>query len=339
MSATSPGGWRCLLLVAALAGTGRTAAAQQAEPWATLKGHRWVTSLAFSPDGRTLASGDYVGTIKLWEVLTGRERATLVGHTCRVVALAFLYGSTGFGSGSSDESVYLWRPLGNGHPVRRGQNREASEVAFSPNGTLAAAGGGARTLRGMATNPTRYGELRLWGVPRGEKRLTLGGDARLLCLAFAPDGRMLAAGNTDQVVTVWETASGKVRASLREPTTVALAVMFIGDGLLASGNWNGTLTLWDVRRNRVRNLLSGHKERVFGIAATRGGKLLASTSGDKTVRLWDTAAGKQLFALNLDTFAESVAFSPDGKLLAVGDREGTIRLWSVAKLLAHKGMK
>jgi WD40 repeat protein len=174
-------------------------------------------------------------------------------------------------------------------------------------------------------------------VRAGKEWRTLHGHAGFVTsISFSADGRMLAGGDFGGVVTVWEAASGKVRASLRGHRGFVWTIAFVsGSELLASGGKDGTVRLWDVRAGKQRAALKGHVGYVYGLAVA--GKLLCSAGLDETVRLWDTATRKQLLALKLDSSALCVAFTPDGKLLAAGDDEGTIHLWSVPKLLAQQG--
>ena len=129
---------------------------------------------------------------------------------------------------------------------------------------------------------------------------------------------MLAGGDMGGGVTVWEVASGRVRASFRGHRGGVCSVTFVAGGtLLASGGYDGVVRLWDLRKRKLRAALEGHSDKVFDLA--RAGELLASAGWDKTVRLWDTAAGKQLLVLKLGYQAWSVAFSPEGELLAAAD--------------------
>jgi WD40 repeat protein len=322
--------WRWVLAVAVVLGASEQTHGQQVEPWATLKGHTGqVFSLAFSPDGRMLASVGEDGTIRLWEVLTGKERTTLK-HTRCGSALAFSPDQKLLASLSLDGVVRLWDAAGRprGSPKRRDVTFWC--LCFSPDGTTLAVGGNG--------NDPFTGHLLLWDVRGGRERHSLRSFPRYISsICFSTDGRMLAGGGYN-VVMLWEIASGKVRASLRGHLGNVWSVAFLsGDNLLASGGMDGTVRLWDVRARRQRAVLADHDLKSCSVTAT--GKLLASAGWDGTARLWDMATGKQLLVVKQADPISSVAFSPDRRLLAVGDCEGTIRLLSVAKLLAHKGKK
>jgi WD40 repeat protein len=320
---------RILLVVAVVTGTGAGTRGQETRAWATLQGYAGLVDvLTFSPDGRTVASGDRDGNIKLWEVASGKLRATWRGHTKAVTAVAFSPGGKVLASGGDDEVVRLWDAAGKGHRILHARVEHLADLAFSPDGKgLAVVGRVPSGKRGV-------GELQLWDVRTGRRQRTHLGNM-MFAVAFSPEGRELAAGDDDGV-TVWEAETGKDRSRLKGPGHLVTSVAYLpGGGGLASAGSDRTVRLWDLRAGRERAKLEGHTDWVQKIALTNGGKLLASASHDGSVRLWDTASGKELLTLEQGTAVWCVAFSPDGKTLAVGvDRN--VKLWSVTKLLGQK---
>jgi WD40 repeat protein len=325
---------RWLLVVAVVLGTGQWALGQQVEPWATLRGHKkLVTSLAFSPDCRTLASASLDETIKLWEVASGRERLTLRGRVRDDVVFS-PDGKLLAAGGAS--SARLWDVVGTPRAPRRSFPDAALTLAFSPDGRTLAVG-----LWDFSERP-QQGMLRLWDVRTGARRPgLLGRTGAVHAIAFSPDGRTVAAGDDKGTVTFWEMVSGGVRMTRHVHGVGSVyALGFVaGVKVMASGSSHGPVRLWETDTGRVRAFLGPLDAGVWDLALSKDGKLLASGNPGIGLRLWDTVSGKELLIVDLGSSVRAVRFSPDGKVLAASDDSGTIRIWSVPKLLAHKGKK
>jgi len=280
-----------------------------------------VSTVAFSPDGRMLASGSDDNTIKLWDVATGQELRTLTGHARQVSSVAFSSDGRTLASGSADKTIKLW-DAATGQELRTlaGHADEVDSVAFSPDGRTLASGSADKTIK-------------LWDVASGHELRTLAGHTGLIFLvAFSPDGRTLASGSADKTIKLWDAATGQELLTLAGHTDLVTCVSFSPDGrTLASGGVDQSIRLWDIATGRALRTLTGHTETVNSIAFSPDGRTLASGSGDKTAKLWDPATGQELRTLAGHTDeVESVAFSPDGRSLASGSRDKTIKLWDVA---------
>ncbi|MEG3954814.1 WD40 domain-containing protein [Microcoleus sp. herbarium2] len=148
---------------------------------------------------------------------------------------------------------------------------------------------------------------------------------------FSPDGKLLATGDTDSVVRLWEASSGKEILSCKGHTNVVESVAFSPDGeILASGSYDKTIKLWDVNTGECLKVLQGHTESVMSLTFNADGNILASGSFDRTVRLWDLRTGECCKILQDHTkVVFSVAFHPAGEMLASGSRDRTVRLWNI----------
>ncbi|MFF7949665.1 nSTAND1 domain-containing NTPase [Streptomyces griseorubiginosus] len=280
-----------------------------------------VRSVAFSPDGRTLAAGVVGaagGTVRVWDVRTRRVVATLTADT-PVRAVAYAPDGRTLASADSDGTITLWRTGGAHDRVAtfRGHRDAVNALAYSPDGRTLASGGSDHTVR-------------LWDTVRHRPLAVLAGhSAEVLGVAFAPDGRTLASGGADRVVRLWDRARLRSTAALTGASDDVNAVAFTPDSTTVIGAaGDGAVRLWDVRGHRVTTVLSGHTDYVLGVAAGPGGTLLATAGFDESVVLWDLSRS----ALTAHPFTEvwHAAFSPDGRTLAAADADHTVRLWDVA---------
>ena len=314
-----------------------------------LTGHTGpVDAGAFSPDGRTLASGSTDHTVRLWNV-TNRAQPTslgppLTGHTDTVYAVAFSRDGSTLATGSLDKTVQLWnvtdpaRPTPLGAPLT-GHTNYVNAVAFSPDG---------RTLATGSTDKT----VRLWSVTDPARPIPLGPPLTghtnaVLALAFRPDGRTLASGSYDETLRLWNVTDPAAPTPLGTPlaghTGPVHAVAFSADGhTLASGSYDHTARLWNVTDpaapTPLGTPLAGHTNVVLAVAFSPDGHTLATGSTDHTARLWNvtnraqpTPVGSPLTGHTNWVYA--VAFNPDGRTLATGSTDHTIRLWNIPSAL------
>ena len=234
-------------------------------------------SVAFSPDGTMLASGNSSDPVHLWRLSRRFRRgsAALDGDT-DVRSVAFSPDGTTLATGNCDKTVRLWNVATRTRTATlTGHSGWVHAVAFSPDGRLLATGSGDHTVR-------------LWDAYARTCIAVLTGHSEIVRgVAFSPDGAVLASGSVDQTVRLWDVRTLTCAATLSGNPGPVFAVAFSPDGAtLASGGLDHAVRLRDAATRTCTATLSGHSAPVTSVAFSPDGRLLASGSHDKTVRLW-----------------------------------------------------
>ena len=280
-----------------------------------LSGHGGkVTSVAFSPNGNTLASGSNDDTIRLWNANTGVLLKTLTGHGGDVFSVAFSPDGKMLASASRNDIIHLW----NTNTGKHLKTLTGDSVAFSPDGKMLASAIGAT--------------IRLWDANTGEHLKTLTGHTdSVRSIAFSPDGQTLASGggSWDDTIRLWDANTGELLNTLEGHTSVVISVAFHPDGNTIASASRTTIFLWDANTGELLRTLTGHSRLVRSVAFSPDGGMLASGGGDATIRLWNPNTGELLNTLTgHSNEVNSVAFSPDGQTIASGSWDSTLRLWN-----------
>ncbi len=279
--------------------------------------HQQISSLAFSPNGKILASGSYDTNIKLWDVTTGKHISTLKSHTHEVASVAFSPKVEILASASYDKTVKLWEVATESEITTLINEDLVSSVAFSPNGELVA----------IASN-----NIKLWHVATGDYvRILETNLGRVNFVAFSPDGQLLASGNENGSIKLWQVATGREIATLHQARGYMESVFslsFSPDGqILASGSEDTALRLWNIATCKRLDIISDGKSEVNAIAFSPDGQIFASNRRDNKIILREVTTNKEIYTLTACSDVHALAFSPDGKLLASGDYGGNIQIW------------
>lgn len=295
---------------------------------ATLTGHHGlfanINAIAISPDSQTLASASDDKTIRLWDLQTAKEQATLYGHTHFVKTIAFHpQNHTLLVSGSRDRTIKLW-DLTTRNLVQTlvGHKHTVNGVLFSPDGNLLASGGSDK-------------QVKLWNWKTGEIFASLQGHTlAVTAIAFSPTLNaehppLLATAGADAIVQLWDLKTLELIHTLTGHTASIRAVAFSPNGKwLATAGDDRAIHLWDLASQQHSHTLAGHPWPVSALAFSSNGEMLVSGSWDKTVKLWHVKMGKETGILvgHTDSLS-SIAIAPDRSLMASASYDRTIKLW------------
>jgi len=284
-----------------------------------------VQSVAFSPDGQTLATGGNKGSLILWDVVTQKQKFTLVGHepTMLVNSVAFSPDGKILATASDDKTIRLW-DIATQQTTRvlTGHREFVQSLAFSPDGKFLISGGGDMVVR-------------VWDVATGTEVRQLSRPVYYVwVVAYSPDGKLIAAASLDGRVYLWEAATGQ---PVGEPLVYGKqinAFAFSPDGQTVAAAGAGlTIMRWDIASGQpLSATFNGHAAAVTGLAFSPNGESLVSIGLDKMIWLWDLkqpeGGAREPMAIMVST-GHSLAFSPDGQVLATGANNGEIILWNM----------
>jgi WD40 repeat protein len=303
-----------------------------------------VWGIAWSPDGRTLASGGDDGSVRVWKAETGQPTAILVAYAGEVNALSWSPDGGTLASGHNDGTVRLWDPTASKQrAILEGHTDGVLALAWSPDGGSLASASADQTVR-------------LWDRATERSRAVLAGHTgRVYALAWAPDAVFLASGSGDGTVRLWDPVAGSERGVLQDRALEECVQKIAHDLLtferpvwaldwspdgapLLSGGRAGWLAEWDLATGELKYRYFAHDRGVCALAWSPDGLLFASAGGDNSIELWAPATRQKtgLRAGHSDV-VRALSWSPNGAILASGGEDGTVRLWEAQTLWDRVG--
>jgi WD40 repeat protein len=300
----------------------RTLEVQHATPEDKGGYEREFYTMAFCPDGKSLAAQSEFGLIKLWRTTGGPETMTLpLRGMFFDPSFARSCGRISFGSGGQVQwNIYkLWN-IATGHETRpQYPLPDFSSAALGPEGRIAAFG-------------ENNGAIRLWEVASRKEIRTLQGHTHSVSvLAFSGDGKVFASADVAGNILVWDTGTGHASHVLKTTTDPHIRSITLSSNgaTLVSGSNDGTIVVWDTVRGMEQRTLRGSSDIILSVRGHPGGNFLASANA-KGTKIWGLSTGQVLQNIEPTSPVRAVAFSPSGATLALGTQDNRVTLWDFA---------
>lgn len=282
-----------------------------------LRGGGKVRCVAYSPDGKRIASANDDGMVRIWSRAAGKALLEFKGHDGAVISVAFSRDGTRLATGGIDNAARIWdSATGRELKTFQGHSDYVYGAVFSPDG------------RRIATS-SRDNSAKVWDVATGKETFALKGFVQpLRSICFSPNGRQILTAGWDATARVFDSATGKEMFVLKHPDAVHSAVFSPDGKRILTACWDNVARVWDVASRKEILLLKGHTAPVYSAVFSPDGKRVLTASADKTAKIWDAESSREFLATK--TYPASVlaaALSKDGDRAAVAGSGTPFSVW------------
>ncbi|WP_017651617.1 WD40 repeat domain-containing protein [Fortiea contorta] len=278
-----------------------------------------IISVAFHPNGQTLATAHLDGYFRLWDLATGQQLLESQGHIGFIWCIAFSADGTILATAGQDKTIQIWETItGKCLQTLQGHTDGVICLRFTRDG---------KNLISSSSDTS----IRLWNLSLGSCTQVWHGHSRKVwSVALHPQQQILASGSEDNTIRLWDLTTGAHIKTLPGHQDWIKSIAFSASGVLASGSLDKTIRLWDVENKVCIGVLAGHLHGILAIAFVGDSDILASCGVDCTIRLWDITTKQCLKTLqgHLNSI-DAIAAHPQGTILATGGDDFSLRLWDI----------
>ncbi|MDJ0737617.1 MAG: caspase family protein [Nostocaceae cyanobacterium] len=291
-----------------------------------LQGHsQQVNAIAFSPDGKMIASASDDNTVKVWGV-DGKLVNTFKGHKDRVTSIAFSGNGKFIASGSADKTVKIYNFDGKLIKTFSGHGDIVKSISFSPNSQVIASTSSDKTIK-------------IWDINQGLVQSWNADNRWANSVSFSPDGQLIVSGGEDNLVKIWNVKNGELIQSIAGHKERITSVKFSPDGhLIAAGSGDKRVSLYNFnhksKRAKKELTLTESKEQINSVSFSRDGKFIAAAVEDGTINVWSLDGSLLTTVKGHGAAVNDVSFKyNDGKFLASAGDDKIVRLWQIDSII------